>query len=243
MLERGKGSIVNIGSMSGFIVNKPQPQTLLQRLQGGGASPDQLARGGMGRARACGSMPWRRPISRRRSTRFGIRRTRRCTRPGSRCTPMRRVGQPDEIALGRAVPRLRRRQPADRQHRAGGRRLYLLVGERAHEAQGQGRHRHRRGARHRRRDLRALRRRGRAGRRRRHPGEGGGAPAARRSAAARSAVRARRHQASLHRRHGARRSSPRRAASTSWSTMPPSSTWRRCWRSPRRATTGSSPSM
>ena len=26
MLERGRGSIVNIGSMSGFIVNKPQPQ-------------------------------------------------------------------------------------------------------------------------------------------------------------------------------------------------------------------------
>jgi NAD(P)-dependent dehydrogenase (short-subunit alcohol dehydrogenase family) len=27
MLERGRGSIVNIGSMSGFIVNKPQPQS------------------------------------------------------------------------------------------------------------------------------------------------------------------------------------------------------------------------
>ena len=27
MLERGKGSIVNVGSMSGFIVNKPQPQS------------------------------------------------------------------------------------------------------------------------------------------------------------------------------------------------------------------------
>ena len=27
MLDRGKGSIVNVGSMSGFIVNKPQPQS------------------------------------------------------------------------------------------------------------------------------------------------------------------------------------------------------------------------
>ena len=27
MLERGKGSIVNVGSMSGFIVNRPQPQS------------------------------------------------------------------------------------------------------------------------------------------------------------------------------------------------------------------------
>ena len=27
MLAQGKGSIVNIGSMSGFIVNKPQPQS------------------------------------------------------------------------------------------------------------------------------------------------------------------------------------------------------------------------
>ena len=27
MLERGQGSIVNVGSMSGFIVNKPQPQS------------------------------------------------------------------------------------------------------------------------------------------------------------------------------------------------------------------------
>ena len=34
------------------------------------------------------------------------------------------------------------------------------------------------------------------------------------------------------------RPSAQAAASTSWSTTPPSSTWRRCWRSPRRASTG-----
>jgi len=28
MLEQGKGSIVNVGSMSGIIVNKPQSQSL-----------------------------------------------------------------------------------------------------------------------------------------------------------------------------------------------------------------------
>ena len=44
MLKQGSGSIVNIGSMSGFIVNKPQPQSFLQRLEGGGASSDEVAR-------------------------------------------------------------------------------------------------------------------------------------------------------------------------------------------------------
>ena len=34
MLQAKAGAIVNIGSMSGFIVNKPQEQCLLQRLQG-----------------------------------------------------------------------------------------------------------------------------------------------------------------------------------------------------------------
>ena len=46
--EQGSGSIVNIGSMSGFIVNKPQAQSLLQRLKGRRASPHEIAGRRMG---------------------------------------------------------------------------------------------------------------------------------------------------------------------------------------------------
>ena len=54
MLQAKSGSIVNIGSMSGFIVNKPQEQMLLQRLQGRSAPSYEVARGRMGRARRTG---------------------------------------------------------------------------------------------------------------------------------------------------------------------------------------------
>ena len=68
MLARGPGSIVNVGSMSGFIVNRPQPQSYYNASQGGGASADQVPGRRMGVARACASTRSRRPISRRRST-------------------------------------------------------------------------------------------------------------------------------------------------------------------------------
>ena len=54
MLAAGRGSIINIGSMSGFIVNKPQAQCLLQRLESRRASSDEIAGRRMGRARGQG---------------------------------------------------------------------------------------------------------------------------------------------------------------------------------------------
>ena len=54
MLEQRRGAIVNIGSMSGFIVNRPQEQCYYNASKAGGASPDQVARGRVGGARrAC----------------------------------------------------------------------------------------------------------------------------------------------------------------------------------------------
>ncbi len=54
MLAQGSGAIVNVGSMSGFVVNRPQPQSLLQRLQGGCASAHEVAGRRMGAARGAG---------------------------------------------------------------------------------------------------------------------------------------------------------------------------------------------
>jgi len=42
MLARGSGAIVSIGSMSGFIVNKPQKQAYYNASKA--ASPDEVAR-------------------------------------------------------------------------------------------------------------------------------------------------------------------------------------------------------
>jgi NAD(P)-dependent dehydrogenase (short-subunit alcohol dehydrogenase family) len=72
MLEARSGAIVNIGSMSGFIVNKPQEQCTISpgRWQPSGAPA------------ACASMPWRQPISPPPSMRSS-RTTRGCMMPGS----------------------------------------------------------------------------------------------------------------------------------------------------------------
>ena len=83
MLERGKGSIVNVGSMSGFIVNKPQPQSfynaskaavhhLTRSLAAEWAAarrPGQRGRADLHRDPAHRALAWK---------------TQRCTRPGSR---------------------------------------------------------------------------------------------------------------------------------------------------------------
>ena len=65
MLKAGKGSIVNIGSMSGLITNRPQRQSYYNASKGAvhqirSRSPPN------GRIAACGSTPSHRPTSRRR---------------------------------------------------------------------------------------------------------------------------------------------------------------------------------
>ena len=98
MLKQGKGSIVNIGSMSGFIVNKPQPQILLQRLEGRRASPDASrsppngAQRGV-RVNAVAPTYIETPL-----TAFGIKENPEMYKTWLEMTPMGRVGQPDEIA-------------------------------------------------------------------------------------------------------------------------------------------------
>ena len=71
---------------------------LLQRLEGGGASPDEVARRRMGHSAACASTRWRRPISRRRSPPSASTRIPEMYKTWLEMTPMGRVGQPDEIA-------------------------------------------------------------------------------------------------------------------------------------------------
>jgi NAD(P)-dependent dehydrogenase (short-subunit alcohol dehydrogenase family) len=96
MLERGKGSIVNIGSMSGFIVNKPQPQCHYNASKAGvhhltkSLAAEWAERG----VRVNAVAPTYIETS---LTRFGM------DDPALysvwiESTPMKRVGQPDEIA-------------------------------------------------------------------------------------------------------------------------------------------------
>lgn len=64
MVQRRRGAIVNIGSMSGEIVNKPQEQCVYNASK---AAVHHLTRSLAAEwaGRACASMPWRRPMSRR----------------------------------------------------------------------------------------------------------------------------------------------------------------------------------
>src|SRR6185436_14950811 len=64
MLAAKSGSLVNIGSMSGFIVNKPQEQCYYTPRRPQCTISRNRSRPSGGRA-ACASMPWRRPTSRR----------------------------------------------------------------------------------------------------------------------------------------------------------------------------------
>ena len=96
MLAKGKGSIVNIGSMSGFIVNKPQPQSFYNASK---AAVHHLTKslaaewGARGvRVNAVAPTYIETPL-----TKFGME-----NKPMAdvwiEMTPMARVGQPEEIA-------------------------------------------------------------------------------------------------------------------------------------------------
>jgi len=96
MLEQGSGAIVNIGSMSGLIVNKPQPQSFYNASK---AAVHHLTRslaaewGGRGvRVNAVAPTYIETPL-----TRFGMQNG-DMYKTWLEMTPMNRVGQPEEIA-------------------------------------------------------------------------------------------------------------------------------------------------
>ena len=97
MLAAGRGSIVNIGSMSGEIVNKPQPQAFYNASK---AAVHHLTKslacewGQRGvRVNAVAPTYIETPL-----TRFGIEESPEMYRTWLEMTPMGRVGQPEEIA-------------------------------------------------------------------------------------------------------------------------------------------------
>ena len=96
MLAHGKGSIVNIGSMSGFIVNKPQPQSFYNASK---AAVHHLTKslaaewGARGvRVNAVAPTYIETPL-----TKFGME-DKAMADVWLEMTPMARVGQPEEIA-------------------------------------------------------------------------------------------------------------------------------------------------
>jgi NAD(P)-dependent dehydrogenase (short-subunit alcohol dehydrogenase family) len=97
MLAQGSGSIVNIGSMSGFIVNKPQPQSFYNASK---AAVHHLTKslaaewGARGvRVNAVAPTYIETPL-----TAFGMNESPDMYRTWLEMTPMGRVGQPEEIA-------------------------------------------------------------------------------------------------------------------------------------------------
>ncbi|MGE3831461.1 MAG: SDR family NAD(P)-dependent oxidoreductase [Parvibaculaceae bacterium] len=97
MLRQGKGSIVNIGSMSGFIVNKPQPQSFYNASKAGvhHLTKSLAAEWGTRGVRVNAVAPTyiETPL-----TSFGIKENPEMYKVWLEMTPMARVGQPDEIA-------------------------------------------------------------------------------------------------------------------------------------------------
>jgi NAD(P)-dependent dehydrogenase (short-subunit alcohol dehydrogenase family) len=97
MLKQGSGSIVNIGSMSGFIVNKPQPQSFYNASKAAvhhltKSLAAEWGRRGV-RVNAVAPTYIETPL-----TSFGINENPEMYRTWLDMTPMGRVGQPEEIA-------------------------------------------------------------------------------------------------------------------------------------------------
>ncbi len=97
MLKQGGGSIVNIGSMSGLIVNKPQPQSFYNASKAAvhHLTKSLAAEWGAGGVRVNAVAPTyiETPL-----TAFGMNESPEMYKVWLEMTPMGRVGQPDEIA-------------------------------------------------------------------------------------------------------------------------------------------------
>ena len=125
MLDAKSGSIVNIGSMSGFIVNKPQEQCYYNASK---AAVHHLTKS---LAAEWGARGVRVNAVAPTYIDDAAQRIRQKQPADVRCLDRRYADGADgggrRDRLGRAVPGVRRRQPDDRKRRPRRRRLYLLV--------------------------------------------------------------------------------------------------------------------